>query len=221
MTRTPRAALLLLLASAMASQGCASTVLRLDGEFSSPGGTARTPCEQREWLVAAPTRAQVFDQQGRHTANRDDGVGLYRVGSSAPESIPGLAPELHADDQARVAVHRAAVRPHDTQRWIAAGLGATGLLAIVAGSILFVSAFSSREGNNEVNRPRAVWGGALAGLGFGIGIAGTVVNPNQTERSRASAARYVFLPPADERADVLALTGRHNERVRARCGSAP
>ncbi len=207
-----------LIVLASGSTGCASTVARLDGEFPTAAGVATSNCEKASWLVPAPTRASLFDPSGRRTETRDDGVGLYRVGAKDPESIPSIGEELGPDAAARVERHRDAVRPHDTKRWVAAGLGASGIIAIAAGALLFVSGFDNSGGEHSVNRPRVIWGSVLVGAGFGLGLSGTVLNPNQAERSRADAARYVFLPPADGKDDVLSLTARHNQEVRARCG---
>src|SRR5258708_4096571 len=71
--------------------GCATTVHRMDGEFPTSAGTAKTDCEKQDWLVVSPTRAEFVDKQGVHSETRDDGVGLYRIGQSKPLSIPGLS----------------------------------------------------------------------------------------------------------------------------------
>src|SRR5260221_4085969 len=74
---------------AIALASCASTVYRTPGEPITPGGTARSACESEDWLVLAPTRAEVADE-GKGTSHPVSGLGLYRVGSDSPESIPSL-----------------------------------------------------------------------------------------------------------------------------------
>jgi hypothetical protein len=209
--------------------GCASTVVRLDGEFETPVGAARTACEKEDWLVVAPTRAEFVDEKGRRSQTRDDGVALYRVGASRPESIPSLADDM-GQDSPSFARHGPPVRSHDTKQVIAGSLGVAGVLAIVAGTILFVSSFETEtvqapDGTSDqqqrIDGLRAGLGGGLVGVGFGLGIAGIAVNPGQAERSRAEAARYVFLPPEDRREEVVEMTAKYNQAVRARCERAP
>ena len=74
--------------------GCATTVHRIDGDFPTHAGVARTPCEQRDWLVVAPTRVDFVDKRGLKSQTRDDGVALYRIGASRPESIPSLSDDM-------------------------------------------------------------------------------------------------------------------------------
>lgn len=209
----------------LGSAGCASTVSRLDGEFATPAGPARTNCEKRDWLVVAPTRAELFDAEGR-AAVRDDGFGLYQVGARNPESIPSFADELGGgfDSFDR---HRDAVQPYDRKRVLAGSLGGAGLVALGIGTYLFVSSFSSDAGaengfeeDQSVDTSRAVLGGVLVGVGFGLGIAGVAVSPDQAERSRAEAARYAFLPPDDSREAISGAVARRNQRIRERCGRA-
>jgi hypothetical protein len=200
--------------------GCATTVHRLDGEFPTRAGLARTECETRDWLVASPTRADFVDQHGIKSETRDDGVALYRVGASRPESIPSLSDDMGGGPS--FARHAEAVRSHDTKQLVAGGLGAAGLIAVAIGTVLFVNAFST-EHTASGDEEQKVSGGGLAagaitiGAGFGLGIAGITVNPGQAERSRAEAARYVYLPPEDPKDDVLAMTARYNQAVRDRC----
>lgn len=209
---------------ALCSFGCASTVARLDGEYATPAGPPRSDCEKQGWLVLAPTRAEIFDDKGRRAALRDDGFGLYRIGGTEPESIPGAADELGPESPS-FARHAEAVRPHDTKQLVAGSLGAAGVIAIAVGTIVFVSAFETeRRGSEEeqqIDGAQAAVGGVLVGAGFGLGIAGLSVNPGQAERSRAAADRYVFLPPADSRAQLEGVVARHNQRVRERCNATP
>ena len=205
--------------------GCASTVVRLDGEFETPIGAARTTCEKDDWLVVAPTRAEFVDAKGRRSETRDDGVGLYRVGAKHPESIPSLADDM-GQDSTSFAHHGPPVREYDTKQIIAGSLGAAGLIGIVAGTILFVSAFQTEtvaggDQQQTINKTSAGIGGALVGVGFGLGIAGIVINPGQAERSRAEASRYVFLPPEDKRDEIVQMTGKYNQAVRERCERTP
>jgi hypothetical protein len=204
--------------------GCASTVTRLDGEFKTPAGPARTACEKNDWLVVAPTRAELQDSKGRPTDVRDDGVGIYRVGATKPESIPSLADELGSDSES-FARHGNTVRPHDTKQLIASALGGAGLVAIAVGTVLFVTAFGNeRRGSDQeqtIDSTQAVLGGVFVGVGFGLGIGGLSVNPGQAERSHAEAARYVFLPPEDSREEVTTTVGKYNQRVRERCPARP
>lgn len=208
--------------------GCASTVVRLDGEFETPTGAARSECEKRDWLVVAPTRAEFVDSKGRKSQTRDDGVALYRVGEKRPESIPSLADEMGADSES-FARHGPPVREYDRKTILAGGLGAAGVIAIIAGTILFVSAFETEtvttngqpDEEQKIDGTKAGLGGVLVGVGFGLGIAGIAVNPGQAERSRAEAARYVFLPPEDDREEVIRMTAKYNQAVRDRCAREP
>jgi hypothetical protein len=200
--------------------GCASTVHRLDGEVPTAAGPAKNLCEKQDWLVIAPTRAE-FSKPGEKTSERrDDGLGLYKVGSSSPESIPQLREEF--PDSPLVQRHAQAVRKHDDQRLIAAGLGAAGLIALGIGTMLFVSSFeNSRDAHGQetqtANGGRALASGLVVAGGFGLGISGILVNPNQTERSRADATRHAFFRPEDDPHAVEELVVRHNTQVRAHC----
>jgi len=202
------------------SSGCATTVHRMDGDFPTPAGVAKSDCEKQDWLVVSPTRAEFVDKHGVRSESRDDGVALYRVGESRPVSIPSLSDDMGGGPS--FARHSEAVRGHDTKQLVAGGLGAAGAIAVAVGTILFVSAFTtekSASGDNEqkISGPRAIGGGITVGLGFGLGIAGISVNPGQAERSRAEAARFVYFPPDEPKADVLEMTGRYNQAVRDRC----
>jgi hypothetical protein len=200
--------------------GCATTVHRIDGDFPTHAGVARTPCEQRDWLVVAPTRVDFVDKRGLKSQTRDDGVALYRIGASRPESIPSLSDDMGGGPS--FARHAEAVRSHDTKQLVAGGLGIAGAIAVAVGTVLFVNAFSterSASGDEEqkISGGLAAAGGLTIAAGFGLGIAGITVNPGQAERSRAEAARFVYLPPEDPKADVLQMTGRYNQAVRDRC----
>src|SRR5690606_41276172 len=74
----------------LSTSGCATTVYRLDGEFETPAGRAAGPCEVRDWLVVAPTRAEIVPEGSKRSMTEDDGVGRYRGGEDAPEAIPGF-----------------------------------------------------------------------------------------------------------------------------------
>jgi hypothetical protein len=207
------------------SLGCASTVTRLDGELPTPAGPAKAECEKKNWLVVAPTRAQIFDARERRTELRDDGVGLYRIGARKPESIPGLADELGSNSES-FARHGRVVRAHDTKQLLAGGLGAAGIVAIGIGTLLFVNAFGTEskslpgggvDEKQTVDTTSLAVGGVLVGIGFGLGITGVVINPSQAERAKAEAARYVFLPPEDLPTQVVEMVGEYNQRTRERC----
>jgi hypothetical protein len=204
----------------IAVSGCATTVHRLDGEFPTPAGLAKTDCEKREWLVVSPTRAEFVDKHGVRSETRDDGVALYHIGQSGPVSIPSIAHELGGG--ARFEQHEEAVKSHDTKQLVAGGLGVAGAIAVAVGTILFVNAFGTERGSDgsehqKVDGGRLAAGGLTVGVGFGLGIGGIALNPGQAERSRAEAARYVFFPPEERRDDVVELTGRYNQAVRDRC----
>ncbi|HEX2871017.1 MAG TPA: hypothetical protein VHP33_07175 [Polyangiaceae bacterium] len=202
------------------STGCATTVHRMDGDFPTAAGVARTECEKQDWLVVSPTRAEFVDKHGVKSESRDDGVALYRIGESRPVSIPSLSDDMGGGPS--FARHSDAVRSHDTKQVVAGSLGAAGAIAVAVGTILFVSAFSTQKGANgdeeqKIDSGRAIGGGISVGLGFGLGIAGISVNPGQAERSRAEASRFVYFPPEEPKADVLEMTGRYNQAVRDRC----
>jgi hypothetical protein len=202
------------------NSGCATTVHRMDGEFPTAAGAARTECEKRDWLVASPTRAEFVDKRGVRSETRNDGVALYHIGENRPTSIPSLSDDMGGGPVFER--HSKAVRSHDTKQVVAGSLGAAGAVAVAVGTILFVSAFSTQKsasGDEEqkISTGRAVGGGITVGLGFVLGISGIAVNPGQAERSRAEASRFVFLPPEEPKADVLEMTGRYNQAVRDRC----
>jgi hypothetical protein len=204
--------------------GCASTVHRLDGEVPTALGPANTLCEKEDWLVIAPTRAEFAEEGGARTQKRDDGIGLYRVGASDPESIARLREEF--PDSEMVQRHAQATKGHDDKRLLAASLGAAGVIALGVGTLLFVSSFESKrdrdgEQSQELNSGRAVASGLVFAGGFGLGIAGIAVNPSQVERSRADAARHVFFRPEDDPGQVQDIVVRHNNAVRDRCRSLP
>jgi hypothetical protein len=200
--------------------GCATTVHRMDGEFPTAAGVAKTECEKQDWLVPSPTRADFVDKHGIKSETRDDGIALYRVGASRPVAIPSLADDMGGGPS--FVRHADAVRSHDTKQLVAGGLGVAGAIAVAVGTILFVTAFDSQPGVNgdteqKINTGRAIAGGLSVGIGFGLGIGGIAVNPGQAERSRAEAARFVYFPPDDPKEDVLVMTGRYNQAVRDRC----
>jgi hypothetical protein len=209
--------------------GCASTVTRLDGEFPAPIGPAKNECEKAEWLVVSPTRAQFVEPSGRLATPRDDGVALYRLGARHPESIPGLADEM-GQGSPTFADHSDIAHSYDTKTWAAAGLGAAGIVAIAIGTVLVVSSFKTKnvtqsDGSlgqqQDIDGTEAGIGGGLVLAGLGLGIVGLALNPGQSERSRAEAARYVFLPPKDPRENVVTWTQTYNQAVRDRCKRAP
>jgi hypothetical protein len=204
--------------------GCATTVHRIDGEFPTPAGVARTSCEKQDWLVVSPTRADFVDKHGVKSQTRDDGVALYQVGASRPVAIPSLSDDMGGGPM--FLRHSEAVKSHDTKQVVAGSLGVAGAIAVAVGTILFVSAFSNERGPNgdesqKVSGARLAAGGITVGAGFGLGIAGISVNPGQAERSRAEAARYVFFPPEEPKEDVVEMTGRYNQAVRDRCERRP
>jgi hypothetical protein len=200
--------------------GCATTVHRMDGEFPTSAGAAKTDCEKQDWLVVSPTRAELVDKYGVHSETRDDGAGLYRIGDSKPVSLPGLADDMGGGPS--FVRHSQAVRSYDTKVLVAGGLGVAGAIAVAVGTILFVSAFETQNNaagkpEQHINAGRLAGGFVTVGLGFGLGIGGIALNPGQAERSRAEAARYVYFPPEDPKDDVLQMTGRYNQAVRDRC----
>jgi hypothetical protein len=213
-----------LLALVLGATGCASTVYRLEGEPINPGGTAQNTCESEKWLVIAPTRADVAEEK-TGKSHPENGLGLYRVGSNSPESIPSVE---QLDDPI-VARKRDELAPHRTKQYVAGGLGAVGVIGIAVGTGLFVSAFESHrvqttdgtyKEESKVNGGRAGAGGIVVGLGFAFGIAGLLVNPDHSARTKASASQYVFLDPPDSPDRVNNLVERHNLRARETCGGA-
>jgi len=198
--------------------GCATTVHRIDGQFPTRTGSARTDCEMQDWLVVSPTRADFVDKHGIKSQTRDDGVALYRVGASKPVSIPSLSDDMGGGPL--FVRHATAVQSHDTKQLVASGLGIAGAVAVAVGTILFVSAFGTdgtAAQNQKINGGRLAAGAITIGGGFGLGIAGITVNPGQAERSRAEASRFVFFPPEEPKDDVVEMAGRYNQAVRARC----
>lgn len=213
---------------ALLACSCATTVSRLDGEVVTPLGGARNECEQRDWLVMAPTRAEYVRPGKKRSVARDDGVGLYRVGSREPEAIPERTDLF--EDSALVRAHEVGVRRHDRDRAIAIGLGAASAVAFVVGSVLFVNAFETtterkadgtKDEVHSVDTGLAAAGGATVALGFGLGIGGLWMAPSAKERAEADAWRYVFLPERDDLEDVQRRVMGHNSALRKRCNAAP
>jgi hypothetical protein len=202
--------------------GCASTVTRLDGEFPTAIGPARSSCERAGWLVVAPTRVQFIEGGGKRSTRRDDGLALYRVGAQQPEAIPTLAEPLRAEVPG-LEQRIQQTRSYDTRKWAAAGLGAAGLIAIGVGTALFVTAFKSDPVSQQptTDGTQVGLGAGVALAGFGLGIAGLALNPGQAQRSQAEAARYAFLPPTDSPERVVTWTQTYNQAVRARCERGP
>lgn len=207
---------LLLLACTSA---CASSVQRLDGEVPTRAGPAKNACEERDWLVVSPTRAALVDAGAGHSSTRKDGVAFYRIGADEPVAIPTLADDMGGG--ASFARHGRAVRSYDQRQLWAGGLGAVGVITIAIGTALFVNAFGTERTatgeHQKIDATRAALGGAGVGLGFGLGVAGLIVSPSHAERTRAEAARYVYLPPEDPATDVLEMASRYNQAVRERC----
>jgi hypothetical protein len=204
-----------------ATVACSASVQRLGGgEVATPAGPARTPCERKAWLVMAPTRTEFADVGARSTRTRNDGVALYRVGSSDPESVSNLDRELGASPM--LARHAALVKSYRTRSYIAAGLGVAALTAIAVGTIVFIDSFESTpEQGKHLVSSRAAVGGVLVGVGFGFGIGGLVLNPSYADRARADSANYVFLPPDDDLDALKARVTSHNQAARQRCAATP
>jgi len=210
------------------AMGCASTVSRLPGELPTQSGTAKNACESTEWLVLAPTQSQEVSHSGRSSAARKDGFGVYRVGATDPEGIPGLAERLGSSPI--IDRHKAGVERHDNKQLLAAGLGAAGLVALGIGSYLFATSFDTKketasdgtvEDKQDINGGRLGVGSAIVAAGFGLGIAGIVVAPSSAERAKADQARYVFTPPEDDPEAVKGMVSKHNSTVRDRCTKSP
>lgn len=217
--------LLVPLALACISLGCATTVTRLDGTVETSAGPAKTLCEKKHWLVLAPTQRKEVEKRSNEATSFDDGLGLYKVGGNDPESIPAHAEDLKPSPV--VADHTKAVRPYDNRRIAAAIVGTTGILAIGIGTGLFISAFDektvidamgNRQRKQEVDGTRGGAGGGLVLGGFVLGGIGIAINPDASERAEMDAARYVF-PPEDDHEEVKRVVARHNERVRERCSA--
>jgi hypothetical protein len=192
----------------------------MDGDFPTSAGTAKSDCEKQDWLVVSPTRADFVDKHGVRSETRDDGVSLYRIGASAPVSIPSLSDDMGGGPSFER--HSSAVKSHDTKQLVAGGLGVAGAIAVAVGTILFVTAFSTENDASghpvqKISGGKLAAGGITVGLGFGLGIGGIAFNPGQAERSRTEASRFVYFPPEDPKADVLEMTGRYNQAVRDRC----
>ena len=207
----------------LSTSGCASTVYRLDGEFETPAGRADGPCETQDWLVVAPTRAEIVPEGSKVSVAEDDGVGLYRVGDDAPQSITGLSGQLAPHGGSDVLARKVeAMQSYDQRRIISGSLGVAGVTTLVIGAVLFTQSFQTvdRGGEEEqqIDSARLTTGAVLAFLGLGMGIAGVVVNPSHEERTRANATRYVFTPEDLPREDVQAMVAGYNQSVRGRCG---
>lgn len=201
---------------------CATTIYRLDGEFATEAGRADNDCERKDWLVVAPTRAEVVPEGSKTAVPRDDAYGLYRIGADGPESIVGLRDDLTPYGAPALLDRKAEeVSPYDTKRIVAASLGAAGVVALAVGAVVFVNAFQTvKTGNEEeqvINGTQVTTGAILAGLGLGLGIAGIAVSPTHEQRSRANASRYVFFPEDLPEQELLDIVGKHNSDIAERC----
>jgi len=201
--------------------GCSSTVHRVGGEVKTPAGKARTPCEESGWYVITPTRVDAVYGSAETAAKPErEGIGLYRVGSKKPVSIPAAASDLGPSPIFER--HAQPVEKYDRDRLLATAFGGAGLIAITLGTIIFVSAFeTTRSGGGEeeqrINDGRAYTGAIIGGVGIGLSIAGLVFNPSYAQRADAEAARYVFLPPKDDSDEVIDMVAEHNRKVRQSC----
>lgn len=207
----------------IATVSCGSTVYRVAGQDIAPSGPARTECEEKQWLVLAPTNARIADPVTK-LASTHQGLGIYRVGSQEPLDLPDLRTSLPPSPILERKAHE--VEPYDERRYWAIGLGSGGAIAMAIGTMLFVSAFetvknSQGENQQHIRGGRAAFGAISIGTGFGLGIAGLVVNPNHAARTRANASRYVFLPDQDDPKAVEGLVRQHNDDARDRCQQSP
>ena len=66
------------------SSGCASTVHRMDGDFPTAAGVAKSECEKQDWLVVSPTRAEFVTNGVR--SERVTTRRVYRIGESPRSS---------------------------------------------------------------------------------------------------------------------------------------
>lgn len=217
------------LSLACLASGCATSVHRLGGELPTSAGHPATGCERSEWLVVAPTRAELFDRDNQRPLTRDDGVALYHVGEEDPETLSDLTPMM-ATDGARFARHGELVHDHDQRQVLAGALGVAGVITIAIGTIVFINAFDTKKTTNEfgaveeeqsLDGGKAALGGVLAGVGFTLGGAGIALTPSHTARAQAEADRYVLFPPIDPSDKVVDAVGRYNQRVRERCVRNP
>lgn len=201
--------------------GCSTTVRRIDGPTLVRPGPATNDCERDDWVVVTPTRA---DLSGKGEPHVLDGKGLYRVGGSQPLDLTD--PELLQANSPLLEAKSQAVDSHDKRRATAAALGAGSILSIVIGAAVFVSGFESetvtqRDGTsseeNRVNGTRVGLGAGLTGLGFAMGITGLLLNPDQGERARVAAKRYVVAADELDAEQLGDLAERHNQAVRERC----
>ncbi len=201
--------------------GCSSTVHRIGGEVKTPAGKAKTPCEQSGWYVLTPTRVDpVYGSAETAAKPEREGIGLYRVGSKTPVSIPAAATDLGSSPM--LDRHVQGVERYDRDSVLATAFGGAGLVAMTLGTILFVSAFeTTRSGGGEeeqrINSGRAYTGAIVGGLGIGLSVAGLVFNPTHAQRADTEAARYVFLPPKDDPDKVIDMVAEHNREVRQSC----
>lgn len=203
--------------------GCATTVYRLDGEFETPAGPAENPCETKDWLVVAPTRAEVVPEGRKLSITEDEGVGLYHVGSDSAESLTGLKSVLEAHGGKDILDEKTEVlEPYDQKRILSGALGVAGVGALVVGSVLLVKSFETRKlpNNDEeqsINSSKLTVGAIVMAVGLGLGVAGVAINPTHAERTRANAKRYVFASDELPREDVQQIVGGYNQGVRERC----
>jgi hypothetical protein len=200
--------------------GCSSTVHRIGGEVKTPAGKAKTPCEQSGWYVLTPTRVDPVYGTAETAKPEREGIGLYRVGSKTPVSIPAASVDLGPDPM--LERHSKAVEDYDRDSVLATAFTGAGLVAITLGTVIFVTAFettrsASGEEEQRINSGRAYTGAIVGGLGVGLSVTGLVFNPSQAQRADAEAARYVFLEPEDDPDKVIHMVAEHNRDVTKSC----
>lgn len=200
--------------------GCSSTVHRIGGQVKTPVGKAETPCEESAWYVLTPTRVDPVYGTAETAKPEREGLGLYRVNSKTPVSIPAAQADFGPSPM--LERHAKNVEDYDRNSVLATAFGGAGLVAITLGIVIFVSAFETThsaggEEEQRINSGRAYIGAIVGGAGIGLSVAGLVFNPTNAERADAEAARYVFLPPDDDPDQVIDMVTEHNRDVRKSC----
>ena len=203
------------IAGILLTAGCARTVHRLPRAPILPARSTLTACEQKNWIVLAPTRASVVHEKTGRT-RLQDGAGVYAIGSDTPLDITDLP--KHNEPSPIIERKQEEVASHDTRGHVAMGLGGVGLIAMGMGAYYFLDAFETAPGGEQVTTEAQRNFGALLGAGgFLVGISGVIVQPSHTDRTEANRSRFAFLTSDDDPDKVVALVKKHNSSVRDAC----
>ena len=116
------------IAGILLTAGCARTVHRLPRAPILPARSTLTACEQKNWIVLAPTRASVVHEKTGRT-RLQDGAGVYAIGSDTPLDITDLP--KHNEPSPIIERKQEEVASHDTRGHVRDTYGRIGLVDVL------------------------------------------------------------------------------------------